>query len=102
MNRAHDNHGLTRLVEYFIVLAQSTRATQPSEGSLSDPASRQEHKPPGLDGTRDNVQPIIRMVFDPSIEIMAVVFPVRPDHAQSRESVRFDHFQDLLSSGGVI
>jgi uncharacterized protein YjbI with pentapeptide repeats len=34
MNGTHHNHGLTRLVEYFIILAQPTGATQPSKAKF--------------------------------------------------------------------
>src|SRR6516165_1125777 len=102
MNRADHNHGFARLDQLLVVFAQATGASQPSKRAFGNPALGQQHKTLRPYRARDNLELVIGMLRNPAVQLIIMVFAVRPNDAQAREAVRIDTGQGLLGALGIV
>src|SRR5262249_15694351 len=96
MNRADHDHGCARFNEPFVILAQPTGASQPSERPFDHPTVGQHPKSFSLLGTADYAQAIVGMLFQPLVQFVIVIFVIRKDHLHARNPIRLDLTQTSL------
>src|SRR5208282_385377 len=70
----------------FIILAHSAKPSQPGEGSLHDPAARQELESLDVVGSFHDLQDPAALALDP-LHQLASVAAISPDQLQSWEVV---------------
>lgn len=88
MDRRDADHRLAGVLAALVVAAEPTRAHQPGERALHDPASMQDDETALPRGASDDLDPPGRLEFcDPCLEGRVVVLLIGPDHLQTRQRV---------------
>src|SRR4051812_27158707 len=84
MNHCQANHGLTRLRQSFIILAETTITSQPREGPLDHPPLRHVLEPLLLVAPLDDHQLPPTPRPNPVDQPPLLIDPARPDDLQPR------------------
>ena len=94
------NESFTGFSKFFIVFAESTTTTEPSEGPFHDPAAWQNVKALDVVAAFDDLQDPAARLLHP-IDQLSAVAAICPNELQSRKLV-LCFFQDLLGTIAVL
>src|ERR1700693_3554624 len=84
MNHGNVDHGLAGVGEAFVVLAESSVASQPTKGTLHDPAPRQDYKPFDAYRPQHRLQQPSALTLDPGDQLAGIA-AVGRDELQPRQ-----------------
>ena len=100
------NEGGNGLGEVFVILGDAAVTPEPGEGSLDDPAARQDHEAFQVVAALDDLEAQHGNFSDGGVDLPRVVAIIRPDQFEPGKAVA-DFFEDerraiaVLDAGGM-